>query len=218
MASRDEIADAAPARPGGRGGPGRPRRYGEAEELELIFKAAFRAVERKGYPEVTVADVLSEAGVARRSFYRHFDSKDELITAMIRREAELFSAAVTAAVRAAPEPGAALLVWVDEILALAFSPPRARRARVFAASSVPHPPEEAQRTYGPLVALLAETLRAGVAGGVFVSPRPDADARLISAATWETLGLVRREFDEEVRQRMRTDLLSFVRRALAFAP
>lgn len=201
-----------------RSGPGRPRRYGEAEELALIFDAAFRAVERKGYREVTVADVLAEAGVARRSFYRHFDSKDALIRAMFRRETELFTASVTRAVRAAPAPVEALVAWVDEILALAFSPTKARRAQVFAAPSAVewHSAADARRTHSPLVVLLAETLRAGAGTGAFVCARPEADARLVAAATFETLERIREVADPEARLGRRADLLCFLRRALSF--
>lgn len=170
---------------------------------------------RKGYSDVTVADVLAEAGVARRSFYRHFESKDELITAMFRREAARFTAAVTRAVREAPTPAEALVTWVDEILALALSPSKARRAQVFAANSAPrHSADDARHTYGPLIALLAETLRDGADAGALTCARPKADARLISAATWETLALLRAEPDDAVRQEIRADLLSFARRAL----
>ncbi|WP_460306996.1 TetR/AcrR family transcriptional regulator [Actinocorallia aurea] len=183
----------------------------------MIFEGAFRAVRRKGYAEVTVADVLAEAGVARRSFYRHFGSKDELITAMFRREAARFTAAVTRAVRAAPSPGEALVTWVDEILALALSPSKARRAQVFAspdAAAQRHAADDHQRTYEPLIALLTEALRTGAADGTFPAARPESDARLVSAATWETLALLRDETDPEVQQRTRADLLSFVCRAL----
>ncbi|ROO84305.1 TetR family transcriptional regulator [Actinocorallia herbida] len=185
----------------------------------MIFEGAFRAVRRKGYAEVTVADVLAEAGVARRSFYRHFGSKDELIAAMFRREAERFTAAVTRAVRAAATPGEALVTWVDEILALALSPSKARRAQVFASPDAAqrHSADDHQRTYGPLIALLAETLREGAADGTFPAARPEPDARLVSAATWETLAALRDEADAEVQQGKRADLLSFVRRALGVA-
>ena len=48
--------------------PGRPRRYGPDEELRLLFDAAIEVMRRNEYGEVTVAEILTEAGVSTRSF------------------------------------------------------------------------------------------------------------------------------------------------------
>jgi AcrR family transcriptional regulator len=39
-----------------------------------------------------VADILNEADLSTRSFYRHFASKDQLLCALFRREAEAAAA------------------------------------------------------------------------------------------------------------------------------
>ena len=41
------------------------------------------------YASATVQDILDEAGLSTRAFYRHFGSKDDLFHALFRREAEL---------------------------------------------------------------------------------------------------------------------------------
>ncbi len=39
------------------------------------------AVARKGYADVTIADVVAEAGVSKRTFYEHFSSKQDCLLA-----------------------------------------------------------------------------------------------------------------------------------------
>jgi len=39
------------------------------------------AVARKGYPAVTIADVVAEAGVSKRTFYEHFHGKEDCLLA-----------------------------------------------------------------------------------------------------------------------------------------
>lgn len=203
------------AQPSGR--PGRPRRYEASEELRLIFAAAFTLVSRNGYQDVTVADILAEAGMSTRSFYRHFASKDELLNAMFRRDAEWFAASVSRGVEAAPDPLAALVVWIDEILSLGLDQTRASRAAVLGSPAAIRSllPDEMRRALTALVVPLASTLAAGAADGSFVGIRPESDAQLISAATWETLARTRDATSREDIDRLRADLLSFVRRALA---
>ena len=215
----DSQAPGAPStgRDGGtRPGPGRPRRYAESEELRLLLEAAFTVVARKGYQDVTIADVLAEAGVARRAFYRHFDSKEQLLTAMVHRDTEGFAAAVTRRVEAAPGPWPALVAWVDEILSLVRDRPRARRAEVLGSAGVMQalPPGELARANAPLVERLTATLTAGAADGSFTGGAPEADAHLIYAAVWDTAARMREVPDPAGKDELRADLLSFLRRAL----
>jgi AcrR family transcriptional regulator len=40
------------------------------------------AVAAKGYAETTIADIVREAGVSRRTFYEHFSTKAECLVAL----------------------------------------------------------------------------------------------------------------------------------------
>ncbi len=46
-----------------------------------IVEAMIRAVGRKGYLGISVADVLTEAGASRTTFYKHFENKQECFLA-----------------------------------------------------------------------------------------------------------------------------------------
>ena len=71
---------------------GRPRRFEAEDELRILLDAAFVVMERNGYADAAVADILREADLSTRSFYRHFESKDQLLCALFRREAEAAAA------------------------------------------------------------------------------------------------------------------------------
>lgn len=201
------------------GRPGRPRRYDEADELERLLDAAFEVIRARGYQAVTVADILGEAELSTRSFYRHFASKDELLHAMFRRDAELFAASVTRRVESAPDPSTALVSWIDDILAFGFDRPRAKRAAVLGSPDAARSlaPEEMARALHLLVTPLAEVLRAGQADGSFATTDPEADAYLISASAWDASGRIGEAPTKAVKHDIRARTLGFVRRALGAA-
>ena len=76
---------------------------------------------------MTVAEVLAEAGMSTRAFYRHFRSKDELVLAIYEQEAERTTRGCGRAWPRHRRPRAALEAWIDENLALGFDARRARR-------------------------------------------------------------------------------------------
>ena len=107
---------------------GRPRRFETADELRILLDAALVVMERNGYTDAAVADILREAELSTRSFYRHFESKDQLLCALFRREADAAAARLHAKVEAAANPRQALDAWIDEILS--FGHDRLKAARV----------------------------------------------------------------------------------------
>jgi len=48
------------------------------EARERIVRTARRLFNRKGFAEVTIDEIMTEAGLTRGGFYRHFKTKDEL--------------------------------------------------------------------------------------------------------------------------------------------
>src|SRR6266850_7492820 len=99
------------------------RARAEAEARSLI-EAALAVLRHRGAAGLTVAEVLAEAGLSTRAFYRHFASKDELLLALFDADTEAVRSRVEAAIESAPDPEAALVAWIDQQLALAYTPRR----------------------------------------------------------------------------------------------
>src|ERR1700689_2283295 len=88
--------------PGARAG--RPRRFEAEDELKILFDAALVVMARNGFQDAAVAEILGEANLSTRSFYRHFESKDQLLCALFRREADAAAALLQVKVDAAATP------------------------------------------------------------------------------------------------------------------
>ncbi len=158
---------------------GRPRRFDDETERRLLIEAAIRVMERNDYSDMSVGEILAEAGLSTRAFYRHYDSKEALLETFLLHEAESVGRSLGRVVAAAPDPAAAVEAWLDRFLDVFFVPRRARRAAMLAAA--------ATRSSGPSAEMmirlreiacrpLVAALRAGNDVGLLYSPRPDADA------------------------------------------
>jgi AcrR family transcriptional regulator len=75
----------------------------QASQRERLLQAAVAAVARKGYPDVTVADIVRRAKVSRAAFYLHFRSREDCFLAATRRGGQLLLGHVMDAVRAVPD-------------------------------------------------------------------------------------------------------------------
>lgn len=80
----------------------RRKRVPRAVREQQLLDAAVTVFARRGYQAASMDEIALAAGVSKPLVYVYLNSKDELFTACIRREAR----AVKAAVRAAVEPGA----------------------------------------------------------------------------------------------------------------
>lgn len=49
---------------------------------EAIFGAFIRLLERKNFSQITVGEIIAAADVGRATFYAHFETKDNLLTAL----------------------------------------------------------------------------------------------------------------------------------------
>jgi AcrR family transcriptional regulator len=163
---------------------GRPRRFDEVTERTLLLDAGLVVIQRNGYAAATLTEIVEEAGLARRAFYRHFDTKDAVLNGVFAREAEKVDAALRQAVSSAPTGKAGLEAWLDTYINLFTNPPQ--RKRVAALSS-----DEFRRAAGYAAELrridalyaapLTEALRRAVAEGEIHVTDPAADARIVLA-------------------------------------
>ena len=152
-----------------------------ADEQRVLIDAGLAVLRRAGSEGLTVADVLTEAGLSTRAFYRHFDSKDALVLAIYAHDSRRVSDAMRRRLALANTPRAALESWVDETLALGFDSRRARRTRPLAREGSrlkAEFPAEFSAIEAALLDPLVTVLRA------LRSPDPERDARSIHAITW----------------------------------
>lgn len=61
---------------------------------EAILVAASKLFRKQGFAETGVEQITAAANVAKGTFYQHFESKDEILLALIRREEETLTAEV----------------------------------------------------------------------------------------------------------------------------
>jgi AcrR family transcriptional regulator len=144
----------------------------------------------KGYSAATVQDILEKANLGTRAFYRHFKSKDDLLHAIFRSDAEKISERVSRRVKAAATPREAVEAWIDELLSLAYNPRRAERKALIESGMGGKSEgyeQERIRAGELLMAPLVTSLRAGRADGSFPETQPVRDAHLIHALVFETI-------------------------------
>jgi|KBSSwiStaDraftv2_1062776.scaffolds.fasta_scaffold352230_1 AcrR family transcriptional regulator len=142
----------------------------------MLVSAAIRVLARTD--TLSVGDVLLEAGLSTRAFYRHFDSKEALLETLMLREAVSVARSLEQVVAQAPDPVAAVEAWLSRFLEVFYEPRRAARAAALssAAFRVSRPSAEMMSEMRRMsCAPLIEALRAGHAAGVLHSPTPEAD-------------------------------------------
>lgn len=169
-----------------------PRRYDDDVERALILRAGYATLREYG-TEVSITHVLAAAGMSTRSFYRHFSSKDALLCAMYRRNAEAAAERLTRRVARSTSPSAAVVDWIDDVFALVIQERTAERAAVMRSIVLNHADgaeAEVTRARGLLKAPLEEAIIAGVASGAFTASDPALAAELISVAVLHASGLL----------------------------
>jgi AcrR family transcriptional regulator len=105
-------------------------------ERRAIIRAAHRLLGHSASGTTPIEDILRAAGVNRRTFYRHFPSKDALVLAMQQQAGDLVSEALRAAAGRAADGRAAVLAWIEEFLSIGWDAPRLREGRTFLAPEV----------------------------------------------------------------------------------
>jgi len=169
---------------------GRPRHYDDEVERNLVMDAAYRALRDQG-SDFTIAQVLAAGGVSTRSFYRHFPSKDALLGALYRGDAEQASRRLRHRVGAAGTAAAAVGAWIDEIFSFLGHAPRAERVAVLGSVTTGRPDSAAAVAEARqlLVAPLVEAVTGGIGDGSFVAVDAAVAADLVAAAVMHAAGL-----------------------------
>ena len=158
------------------------------DDVQLLVAAGRKLLHRDGAADMTIADVLTEAGLSTRAFYRHFASKSDLLLAIYDNEVDRYTPRLQRRLDAATTARAGLEAWIDELLAAGFEPRRGERTRAMFTWAIPLQqefPVEFAAVRDALTGPLEALLEAGRADGSFPKAEPRRDAQFIRALTWQ---------------------------------
>jgi AcrR family transcriptional regulator len=82
-----------------------------ADQRERLYEATIQSVNERGFVATTISDLVAGAGVSRRSFYEHFENKEECLLATYDALIERLTARIAEAYDPKDE-------WVDQIDAI----------------------------------------------------------------------------------------------------
>jgi AcrR family transcriptional regulator len=185
-----------------------------------IVAAASRSVHDHGVRGLSVAAVLERAQLSTRAFYRHFESKDQLVAAVFLEMARLETQRLRAKMANATCPVEAVVAWVDGRLELAFDETTdfdLRRLSLEAQSKAFSSPDVVAPAYTAILEPLTEQLQRGLELGVFDDIAPATAAKSIHGVVWagtQRHWATHRSSHGEVRDRA----LRFCLRGLGVAP
>ena len=195
----------------------RTRRFDSETEVNLLFDATLTTLRRNDYRDVSITDILQEAGLSTRSFYRHFESKDELLLTLYRRDAESATERLRDRVRKAATPPEALKAWIEELLSFRFDRRKAERVALLGAPGARRADGYAMEAINAarlLSSPLRELLEAGRTDGSFPAADPKLHTEMIRAIVFDFAGLNSAGRGPVPRVTARQEILAFCLRAL----
>jgi AcrR family transcriptional regulator len=151
------------------------------DDRQALIDAGLVVLRGRAADTFTVNDVLSEAGLSTRAFYRHFASKEALVLAIYEQDARRSCARLRARMTDSGSIRGALDVWIDEMLALGFTPARAKRTRPLAREGL-HLQAQFPQEFANIVAGVIDPLVAVLR--LVPTDDPERDARTMHAITW----------------------------------
>ena len=185
-------------------------------ERSKLMDAALKVMRLNGFQGASVQDILDEAALSTRAFYRQFRSKDDLLLAMFRTASARDVEAVVKRVANGGTPLEKLRAWIDEMMAIAFDRRRLSRIVMFnvSARQAVGFDEECDYMRERFTTPLVEVLRAGVDDGTFPSARPEDDATTVFDLLWSVAGPEARRSRPIEKSEARSYLFRFVLPAL----
>jgi AcrR family transcriptional regulator len=185
-----------------------------------ILGAAAKAVREQGVRGLSIATVLERAQLSTRAFYRHFESKDELVAAIFLEMARVEMLRLRRKMAGASTPVEAVAAWIDGRLDLAFDESvksDLRRLSLEAQSQIFAAPDLIQPAYASMLEPLIEQLQRGAELGVFHEIDPVSAAQSIQGVVWAS---TERQWatGDCGRADVRRHLLTFCLRGLGTAP
>jgi AcrR family transcriptional regulator len=152
-----------------------------------IVTAASESVREQGVQGLSIAAVLDRAQLSTRAFYRHFESKDQLVTAVFLEMARLERRRLKRKMASAADPVDAVVAWIDGRLDLAFDENIKSDLRYLsseAQSQIFASPALVQPAYAEMLKPLVDTLQRGLLDGLFHDIDPISAAESVQGVVW----------------------------------
>ncbi|RAV15736.1 TetR/AcrR family transcriptional regulator [Mycolicibacterium sp. GF69] len=157
---------------------------------DALVNAATEIAREEGIASVNVARVLARTELSTRAFYRHFASKDALVSEVFLQMARIEMRRLKRKMAAASGPAEAVVAWIDGRLDLAFNPQirsDLRKMSLEAQTQMFAAPDLVSEAYGEILKPLVEQLEKGRAAGLFPDVDPAGDALSIHGAIWASV-------------------------------
>jgi AcrR family transcriptional regulator len=159
-----------------------PKRDLRSRKQELvrnaILDAAIALFEKKGFDQTDVAEIAEAAGISKRTFFRYFATKDDLLARSVME----YGAVLVAAIRSAPQESTDLEVIHQTLLAgVHYNEQPQARARQLIAISTSHP--TARQAYLSRKHLVEDAIVEAFASRARSARRNDLRVRLLAGIT-----------------------------------
>jgi AcrR family transcriptional regulator len=159
----------------------------DPDTRRAILAAASESLREQGVQGLSIAAVLQRAELSTRAFYRHFESKDELVSAVFLEMARTEKRRLRRRMVAAADPVDAVAAWIDGRLDLAFSETiksDLRHMSLEAQSQSFASPELIQPAYAEMLEPLIDQIQRGLQQGAFRDVDPMSGAQSIQGVVW----------------------------------
>jgi AcrR family transcriptional regulator len=159
----------------------------DPDTRRAILAAASETLREQGVHGLSIAAVLQRAELSTRAFYRHFESKDELVSAVFLEMAIAEKRRLRRRMAAAGGPVEAVAAWIDGRLDLAFNESiksDLRHMSLEAQSQSFASPELIQPAYAEMLEPLIDQIQRGVEQGAFRDVDPMSGAQSIQGVVW----------------------------------
>ncbi|HEY1466443.1 MAG TPA: TetR/AcrR family transcriptional regulator, partial [Acidimicrobiales bacterium] len=202
---------------------GKPSGTGQPEganEVELLVSATLAVAARRGTIEPSVREILEQAGLSTKAFYRHFRSKDELLLVTLEEGSRVLVEYLEHQMSTFSDPLDKVGAWINGVVRQAVNPSAARRTLPWtlgASRLATVFPEQFDKNQARIIAPLHREIANSVKDDSGQSPDPARDARLIYGYTLDT---VRYNLIKDTVPSTRTlrHLVEFAHRALGAKP
>jgi AcrR family transcriptional regulator len=159
----------------------------DPDTRRAILAAATDSIREHGVQRLSIAAVLQRAALGTRAFYRHFESKDQLVSSVFLEMARTEKRRLRRKMAAANTPVEAVAAWIDVRLDLAFSDhikSDLRRLSLEAQSQRFTAPGLIQPAYAEMLEPLIEQIQRGLRQGAFHEVDPPSGAQSIQCVVW----------------------------------